>query len=149
MRKLYYILLLLALTACTPKQVNFFDVPIEGSIDGFLTEIENTQTITIKQESLNIEYFEAASGLCNFLGMDMEFVLVADPVTNEYGDPSSNVRYLSLKGVGYKQPIAEFDKQYGKHKVEGLGTYWDFTNGEIGMGILGDTLLINFIRYND
>ena len=46
-KKYYYILplLLLVLASCTPKGVNFFGVPIEGTLDEFLTAIDGTNHI--------------------------------------------------------------------------------------------------------
>lgn len=129
MRKLYYILLVFVLTSCTTKQVNFWNVPLSGNPDEFLAAINETKVITI-QDSCH----------CIFLNMPMEYQIKAD---------NNEIFILKLFRDNLVQPISEFNKQYGKGKTEGLGTYWDFKDGEIGMGILNDTLLINFIRYQD
>lgn len=126
MKNLYYILLLL-LVSCTPKQVNFWNVPITGSPDEFLHVIDKTDIITSQDSSH-----------CIFLGMPMEYKTICK---------DNEISVLRLSGLNLVKPISEFNKQYGKEKTEGLGTYWDFPDGEIGMGILNDTLLINFIRY--
>lgn len=152
MHKPYYILLLLlALTSCTSKQqVNFWGVPIAGDMASFLNAISTTSVITIDEPSVEVDYFTKANGNCTFMGMPMVLTIKAHQITNSNGDPDSEVDVLRLEGVGFSSmPLAEFDKQYGKHKVEGLGNYWDFNDGEIGVGLLGDTLLINFIKYQN
>ena len=84
------------------------------------------------------------------MGEQMDLTIKAHPITDASGNANSEVDVLSFTKTGSdSMPLAEFDKQYGKHKVEGLGHYWDFPDGEIGMGLLGDTLLINFIKYQD
>lgn len=129
MRKFSYILLLFLLVSCSPKQVNFWGVPITGSPDWFLSVIDKTNVIIIQDSSH-----------CEFLGIPMEYKTICR---------GSEISVLRLSGHNMVKPISEFNKQYGKEKIEGLGAYWDFPDGEIGMGILNDTLLINFIRYEN
>lgn len=129
MKHFSYILLLFLLVSCSPKQVNFWGVPITGSPDEFLSAIDKTNVITIQDSSH-----------CEFLGMPMEYKTISR---------NNEIFVLRLSGHNLVKPISEFNKQYGKEKIEGLGTYWDFPDGEIGMGILNDTLLINFIKYEN
>ena len=154
MRKAQYILLILlaVLTSCTTtknKEVNFWDVPIAGDLDSFLNQLDKTNVFSSNPESVDIDYFTKASGWCTFMGNNRYFRVYAHQIANQYGDPDSEVEAIKLMGIGCTMPLEAFDKQYGKHKVEGIGNYWDFKDGEIGMGMLGDTLQIQFIKYQN
>ena len=145
MKPLYYILplLLLVLASCTPKGVNFFGVPIEGTLDEFLTAIDGTTHIAL--DSANIEYFEGAYGTCTFMGMPMEFYLASKEI-EEDGLPSSRVQALTLVGAD-TVPIEIFTKHYGKeYKVNSGITYWSFENGEVGFGWKFNQIYLHFYR---
>jgi hypothetical protein len=145
MKPLYYILplLLLVLASCTPKGVNFFGVPIEGTLDEFLTAIDGTNHIAL--DSANIEYFKGAYGTCTFMGMPMEFYLAAKPITID-SLPSSRVQTLTLVGSD-TIPIEVFTAHYGKeYEVNSEITYWSFENGEVGFGWKFNQIYLHFYR---
>ena len=144
-KKYYYILplLLLVLASCTPKGVNFFGVPIEGTLDEFLTAIDGTTHIAL--DSANIEYFEGAYGTCTFNGVPMEFYLASKEI-EEDGLPSSRVQALTLVGSD-TIPIEVFTAHYGKeYKVNSEITYWSFENGEVGFGWKFNQIYLHFYR---
>ena len=145
MKPLYYILplLLLVLASCTPKGVNFFGVPIGGTLDEFLTAIDGTNHIAL--DSANIEYFEGAYGTCTFNGVPMEYYVSAKQVTIE-DLPSSSVESLALVGSD-TIPLEAFTAHYGNnYKVDGGITYWEFENGEVGFGWKFDQIYLHFYR---
>lgn len=145
MKPLYYILplLLLVLASCTPKGVNFFGVPIEGTLDEFLTAIDGTNHIAL--DSANIEYFEGAYGTCTFNGVSMEYYVSAKQVTIE-DLPSSSVESLALVGSD-TIPLEAFTAHYGNnYKVDGGITYWEFENGEVGFGWKFNQIYLHFYR---
>ena len=137
------VLLLLALTACTTKQVNFYGVPIGGTLDEFLTAIDATEPIAL--DSAIIEYFEGAYGTCTFNGVPMEYYVSAKQVTIE-DLPSSSVESLALVGSD-TIPLEAFTAHYGdNYKVDGGITYWEFENGEVGFGWKFDQIYLHFYR---
>ena len=145
MKPLYYILplLLLVLASCTPKGVNFFGVPIEGTLDEFLTAIDGTNHIAL--DSANIEYFEGAYGTCTFNGVPMEYYVSAKQVTID-NLPSSNVQALTLVSSD-TIPLEAFTAHYGNnYKVDGGITYWEFENGEVGFAWKFDQIYLHFYR---
>lgn len=144
-KKYYYILplLLLVLASCTPKGVNFFGVPIEGTLDEFLTAIDGINHIAL--DSANIEYFKGAYGTCTFNGVPMEFYLASKEI-EEDGLPSSRVQALTLVGSD-TIPIEVFTAHYGKeYEVNSEITYWSFENGEVGFGWKFNQIYLHFYR---
>lgn len=163
MRKLYYILLLLALTACTTKQVNFYGVPFEGTLDEFLTAIDATDLLDIEEESVQIEYFNYATANCTFMGQAMKMAISAKEVKNEYGDPDSDVYGLTFTylTLGRKSKVSQINsqlkKQYGG-SIKNDHYHKNYDNGFIGAyvpmedennEILSDTLLIMFYKWEN
>ena len=145
MRKNLFLILVLAivLTACTKSSVNFYGVPIEGTLDEFLTAIDGTNHIAL--DSANIEYFEGAYGTCTFNGVPMEYYVSAKQVTIE-DLPSSSVESLALVGSD-TIPLEAFTAHYGNnYKVDGGITYWEFENGEVGFGWKFDQIYLHFYR---
>ena len=165
MRKNLFLILVLAivLTACTKSSVNFYGVPIKGTLDEFLTAIDGTDLLDIEEESVQIEYFNYATANCTFMGETMEMAIYAKEVKNEYGDPSSDVfgltfTYLTL---GRKSKISQINsqlkKQYGG-SIKNDHYHKNYDNGMIGAyvpmedednEILSDTLKIIFHRWEN
>lgn len=145
MRKNLFLILVLAivLTACTKSSVNFYGVPIEGTLDEFLTAVDNTDVIDL--DSATIEYLSGAYGTCTFMGMPMEFYLSSREITKD-SLPSSRVQALTLVGTD-TVPIEAFTKYYGnEYKVSSEITYWSFENGEVGFGWKVDKIYLHFYR---